>query len=127
MYKSYFKKLAIFSAVILALTIGWVFVFPNLSLPLIYPIIVVYFFGITAIEHFLFVTNNAKGDAKKFIKTNMITTLAKFFIHLCVIMVYAFSYKGNMENIKRFLLFFAIIYIVYLVYDTYTKMRLAKK
>ncbi|MDL2315374.1 hypothetical protein LJC16_03860 [Bacteroidales bacterium OttesenSCG-928-C19] len=123
MYKSYFKKLSIFSAVIFVLTILWGFISPNSYLQ-IFPVVVIYFFGITAVEHFLFVRKSTKGDSKDFIKTNMMTSFGKFFIHLCVITIYAFSFK---ENAKKFLIFFAVMYIVYLMYDTYMKMRLAKK
>ena len=123
MYKTYFKKLAVFSGIILGLTIAFGLIFKSLYLPL-FPIVVVYFFGITAIEHFLFIGKNGKGDSKDFIRINMMTTFGKFFSHLCVITIYAITYK---ENAKKFLLFFAVIYIIYLLYDSYMKMRLARK
>ena len=122
MYKIYLRNLTLFSVAIGLLVFGLGFLFPSLYLP-VYLLVILYFFGITADEHFFFIRQTNK-DSRKFVNLTMLTSAIKFLLHLCFILLYVFLRK---EEILKFVLFFAILYGIFLFYDTRVKMKLSKK
>lgn len=94
---------------------GWVLsiVLPEHTISPLYPVIILLFFAITALMHFI-ILRITKLNPRRFVSYFMLATFFKLIIYFTAVLVYVFSYK---EHVLSFIVTFFIIYIFFTVFE----------
>lgn len=111
--KKYLVRLVLLSIVMVVASFVPLWTNPDVFLTIM-PVLVLYFAVATGVLHY-FVVVSAHKDPRTFIKNFLGGTVGCMLVHLCFVMLYAFT---HVATAKYFLFAFLIGYAVYLVYET---------
>lgn len=111
--KKYVLNLIIFSLIVVALTLGMQFFFPEYASPSL-PFIVIFFFFITLITLYIIYRNNPSEDKQRVISRYLLSRTVKFLSCLIFLLLYMVF---NSEDKWRFAIAFIIIYFLYSLFE----------
>ncbi len=122
-FRSFFIKLAIFSAVTLAILLTWQHFASAHFQSKLYWIIWLFFIFTTAFIHVVLI-KTANNDPKKFVNYFMGITALKLFAYLVIILAYGLASRDTAQG---FIICFLISYFLYSGFEVITLIRHFKK
>ena len=122
-YQKFILRLTILSLVLGILVYLLNHFLPAGIIPPAMPYLIILFYLITAIVHYILLRITAMNP-RKFVGYFMLATTLKLMSYLVVIVVYVFNVK---EGILPFILSFFALYIVYTVYEVITILAQTKE
>jgi hypothetical protein len=78
-----------------------------------YPFIILLFFGITALMHYV-ILRITRLNPRRFVSYFMLATFVKLIVYFTAVLVYVFNFR---ENLLSFIVTFFVLYIFFTVFE----------
>ncbi|MCF0212438.1 MAG: hypothetical protein HUK17_06055 [Bacteroidales bacterium] len=115
--KNYLVHLLVFSAALAVAAVALKF---TAGFSWLLPIAVLYFAVVTGVSHSLTLKSMQK-EARLFVKNFLLLSVGTMMLHLVIIFCYAIYQMfvtKQIDDAKRFIVAFAVLFVVYLVFET---------
>lgn len=122
-FNAFLKRLTIFSAIVAACGTVLYFILPVGMVTSAMPFILLFFMAHTVIFHRM-ATRVIEENLRRFSNFYMISTIARLFLFLAIMIVYSLSYP---KDAKYFIVCFFLFYVIYTFFELYTILPLLRQ